>query len=219
MPATVKTRSYDATLRRKQAAQRRRTILEAALEQFTRDGYAATSMSSIADQAGVSLDTVYTSVGRKPQLLLAVHDLLLGEGAVADDGTPVAALQRRYVSAVREAPTAAEKLNRYAEALGRLLPRTAPLLDALREAGTHDPECCRVHEEVEERRARNMRVLAAELRATGELRSDLTDDEVADLVWSMNDASYFLSLQRRGWSAERYAALVRDVWTRTLLLA
>lgn len=34
-----------------------------------------------------------------------------------------------------------------------------------------------------------MRVLAAELPATGELRHDL-DDDVADLIWSMNSAEY-----------------------------
>ena len=36
----------------------------------------------------------------------------------------------------------------------------------------------------------NMRLFAADLRATGELRADLTDDEVADVVWSMNAAEY-----------------------------
>jgi AcrR family transcriptional regulator len=213
----VKRRSYAGEARREQAATRRRTVLETALERFTADGYAGTSMARIAAEAGVAVDTVYATIGRKPQLLLAVHDLVLGEGATDARGEPVAALQRRYVEAVRTAPTAAEKVARYAAALGRLLPRTAPLLDALREAGATDPACRQVWESVEQRRAANMRLFAADLRATGELRDDLTDEEVADLVWSMNSASYFLSLRSRGWTAERYAALVRDVWTRSLV--
>ena len=46
----------------------------------------------------VSVDTLYASVGRKPQLLLAVHDMALGS---SDE--PVAAEQRDYVAAMRAA--------------------------------------------------------------------------------------------------------------------
>ena len=72
-------------------------------------------------------------------------------------------------------------------------------------------------QQVEDRRAANMRLLVADLRATGELRDDLGDDVMADLVWSMNAASHSRGLQRRGFSPDDYAALVREVWTRTLL--
>ena len=59
---------------------------------------------------------------------------------------------------------------------------------------------------------------AADLRATGELRGDLTDDEVADILWSMNSAEYrVLLVGERGWSAERFGAWLADAWTRTLL--
>jgi AcrR family transcriptional regulator len=213
----VKGRRYDGERRREQAAQRRRNVLEAALDRFTAEGYAATSMTQVAADAGVAVDTIYATIGRKPQLLLAVHDLLLGDGATDVRGEPVPALQRRYVAEVRAAPTAQEKIACYARALGRLLPRTAPLLDALRESGATDDACREVWESVEARRAGNMRLFAADLRAAGGLRADLDDDDVATLVWSMNSAPYFLSLARSGWSAERYADLVCDVWTRTLL--
>jgi hypothetical protein len=33
-----------------------------------------------------------------------------------------------------------------------------------------------------------MRTSAADLRRTGELRHDLPDDQVADIIWSMNAA-------------------------------
>ena len=41
-----------------------------------------------------------------------------------------------------------------------------------------------------DRRAANMRLFAADLRSTGELRDDLADNEVADLVWSTNAAEF-----------------------------
>jgi AcrR family transcriptional regulator len=213
----VKRRAYAGENRRREAAARRRSVLEKALERFTTDGYAATSMARIAAEAGVAVDTVYATVGRKPQLLLAVHDLVLGGGVTDEDGEPVPALQRRYVEEVRAARTAEEKIARYADALGRVLPTTAPLLEALHEAGLSDGACREVWESVEERRAANMRLFAADLRTTGQLRPDLADEEVADLVWSMNSPAYFLSLRRRGWTPGRYAELLRDVWTRTLL--
>ena len=105
-------------------------ILQAAQSLFTTRGYAQTPVTEIAQLAEVSLDTVYAAVGRKPQLLLAVHDMVLAGG---QDGVP--AEERDYVRAVRAAPTARAKIETYAAALGRVLPTNAPLMIALRDAG------------------------------------------------------------------------------------
>ena len=212
MGGPVKKRTYDSSRRRAAAEATRTAVLVAARELFTTRGYAATPVADIAGAAGVSVDTVYAVVGRKPELLLAVHDMEL-----AESDAPLAAEERGYVRDVRAAGTAREKIALYATALGRVLPRTVPLLEALRVAGQSDPACREVYEAIAERRAANMRLLAADLRATGELRDDLDDDTVADLVWSMNAPDYFQLLRSRGYSPERYAELVRDVWTRTLL--
>ena len=195
----------------------RRLILETALSLFTSLGYRQTSVAEIAHQADVSVDTLYAAVGRKPELLLAVHDLVLGEMELDAEARPLVAEQRRYVIAVRAAPTAAGKLRMYADALGRLLTRVAPLSIALRDAGLTDPECRRVWESIDQRRAANMRLMARDLRETGDVRDDLSDDDVADLLWSTNSPAYFTMLAGRGWTSERYADLVADIWTRTLL--
>ncbi|MDQ4095966.1 MAG: hypothetical protein M3174_07170 [Actinomycetota bacterium] len=48
-------------------------------------------------------------------------------------------------------------------------------------------------------------VFAADLRRTGQLRDDLPDDEVADIVWSMNAPEYWLLLvNERGWTPQRF---------------
>jgi AcrR family transcriptional regulator len=205
-------RSYDATRRRVAAERSRQEILVAARDLFREGGYAATTVRAVADRAGVSLDTVYAKVGRKAELLLAVHDMELAEASA-----PVPAEQRGYVQAVREAGTAAEKIRLYAEAMGRLLPRSVPLMVALREAGAEDPACAAQYEAVTERRAANMRLFAADLRATGELRADFDDDRVADLVWSLNSPEWFQLLTSRGLSGPAYGELLADVLTRTLL--
>jgi AcrR family transcriptional regulator len=210
-------RGYSSPRRQELAAINRRAILEAAFELFTTRGYRETSVAEIARRARVSVDTLYAAVGRKPELLLAVHDMVLGDMELGESSRPLAASERRYVKAIGAESTAAGKLRVYADALGRLLPRVAPLSNALREAGSSDPACRRVWVSIDERRAANMRRLAQSLRETGELRADITDDDVADLLWSTNSPAYFGLLTDRGWTGERFASLIADIWTRTLL--
>ena len=68
-----------------------------------------------------------------------------------------------------------------------------------------------------ERRSANLMLLAEELRGTGELRTDLSDREVADIVGSTSAVDYHLYLARRGWSPQDYERLLVDLWTRLLL--
>ena len=208
----VKARRYDSPVRARRAERTRRAVLRAAHDLFTTRGYAATSVADVARRAKVSVDTVYAAVGTKPELLIAVHDMVLGS---ADQ--PVPAEQREYVRRVREAPTAQEKVDVYADALARVLPRTVPLVLALREAGRTEAGCRSAAEALDERRAGNMLLFAADLRATGQVRADLTDDEVAHLVWSMNSPDWFAVFTSRGRTPEDYARTVADVWRRTLL--
>jgi len=187
-------------------------VLLAARHLFTRQGYPDTTVAQVASRARVSVDTLYASVGRKPQLLLAVHDMVLGS---ADE--PVVAEQREYVRAVQAAVGARAKLMTYAEALGRVFPTTVPLAESLRVAAQGDAECRRVWEGLNERRAMNMVRFAQELRATGELRDDLADEDVAHLVWTTNSPEFYLLTTARGRTPEHYVAVVSDLWTRTLL--
>ena len=211
MTGAVK-RRYDGSRRRAAAERRRLEILAAARALFVEGGYAATSVQAVADRAGVSLDTVYATVGRKPQLLLAVHDMALAEGP-----EPVPAEQRDYVRAVAAAPSAEEKLRIYAAAMARVLPQTVPIMRALREAGATEPECAAQHDAISRRRAANMRRFVADLRATGELRPELSDDDAADLVWSLNSPEWYGLVTGTGRSPEQYAELFVDVLLRTLL--
>jgi AcrR family transcriptional regulator len=207
------TRPYSAPKRAAQAAATRRAVLEAARGLFVERGYSATAVSDIAARAGVSLDTVYASVGRKPVVLRE-----LVETALSGADHAVVAQQRDYVLAIRAAPTAREKLTIYAAAVVKIQQRLAPVFIALRDAAVDDPACAALWTEISERRARNMREFAADLRGTGELRDDLSDDEVADIVWSMNAAEYWVLLvHQREWTPERFGVWLADTWIRSLL--
>lgn len=211
MTETVK-RRYSSPRREAQAADTRRTVLSAARELFLEKGYAAVGVGEIARRAGVNLDTVYRSAGRKPQLIVAVIDQILGSS-----DQPLPAEERDYVRAIRAAATAEEKLRVYAEALADLMPEVSPLFSALREAAPTDPECAATHDLISRRRAANMRLLAADLRETGQVRPDLDDDQVADLIWSTNSPEWYALVTSRGWTPDRYAAALYDIWSRVLL--
>lgn len=205
-------RRYTSPQRDAQASRTRAAVLAAARDLFLERGYAGAPIGEVAARAGVSVDTVYASAGRKPQLMLAVIDQVLGSS-----DTPLPAVERDYVKAVRAASTAEAKLRTYADALGDLMPRVAPLFAALREAAVSDPECATLHEQVSQRRAANMRLLAADLRATGRLRPDLDDELVADLVWSTNAPEYYALVATRGWTPSQYADRLFDLWINVLL--
>jgi len=169
--------------------------------------------ADIAALAGVAVDTVYAAVGRKPALLRE-----LVETSISGTDRAVPAEERDYVRRIRAATTAREKLGVYADAVAGIGQRHAPVFLALRDAAATDADCAALRREIAERRAGNMLLLAADLRATGELRADLSDREVADIVWSMNAAEYYVLLvHERGWPSQRFGAWLADAWSRLLL--
>jgi AcrR family transcriptional regulator len=210
MPSPVK-RRYDATRRQQAAARTRAAILEAARELFAERGYAATPMTAIADRAGVALDTVYASVGRKPELAR-----LLIETAISGGSQAVPADERDYVRAVRAAPDAETKIALYAAAMRVIAGRLAPVLGILQQAAPAEPELASLWREIAERRAANMHRFAADLAAVAALRVDLGD--AADIIWATNAPElYQLLVGQRGWSPERYEHFLADTWRRLLL--
>ena len=210
MPGPVK-RRYDAPRRRQAAARTRAAILDAAQALFTERGYAATPMTAIADRAGVALDTVYASVGRKPELAR-----LLIETAISGTDQAIPAEQRDYVRAIRAAPGADAKIATYAAAVTAIAPRLALVLGIIQQAAHDEPELARLWAEIAERRAANMRLFIADLATAAPLR--LEPEDAADIVWATNAAElYQLLAGQRGWSPQRYEHFLADTWHRLLL--
>jgi len=208
-----RSRRYDNAKRTEQAAQTRRDILAAARSLFVETGYARTTVAQIAERAGVNVDTVYTSVGRKPDLMRELVETAISGGDVA-----VPAAERDYVQRMRASTSAREQIEIYAEAITEIQVRMAPTFLALRDAALVDEDCRKLWQSIAERRAGNMRLLAAGMRRTGQLRPDLTDDQVADVIWSMNAAEFWdLLVTQRGWSPDQFRDWLVDAWTRLLL--
>jgi AcrR family transcriptional regulator len=207
MTSDVNRRAYHSPRRDAAAAATRQAILRAARSEFLRKGYAATTIAGIAQAANVAVDTVYASVGRKPALF---RQLIETSIAGQDQAVPV--------PQIRSAATASDKIELYASTIAAIHQRLAPLFLALREAATAHPELGELWSQIADRRARSMHELATDLAATGELRTGLTIDEVADVLWSMNAAEYYILLVHdRGWSPQRFGQWLAEAWRRLLI--
>src|SRR4051794_1463370 len=109
-------RAYHAPRRTAAAAETRRAILRAAKEEFEEQGWAATTMRSIATSAGVSPKTVEALFATKPALMEAtLLGALGGDPANTDTGglaRPEAVLELRGEARreIEEAPDAATML-------------------------------------------------------------------------------------------------------------
>lgn len=209
----IKKRVYDSSSRQAAAGRTRQSILDAARRVFLEKGYAAATMPAIADAAGVALDTVYATVGKKPALFR-----LLIEMAISGSDRAVPAEERDYVQAIRQEKDAAKKLQIYAAALRSIQQRLAPLFLVLQGAAPLDSELAALWESIAQRRARNMRLFATDLAATGRLRRHLSVAKAADIIWSMNSPEFYLLLvQQRGWSPKEFEDYLADSWIRLLL--
>lgn len=213
MPEPVKRRPYDASRRQAASARTRSTILRSGRELFIDGGYAATTMAAIAKRAGVSPDTLYAVIGTKPVLF---RELI--ETALSGTDEAIAGAERDYVRQMRAATDIHDKLTIYARAVTGIQQRLAPLFLVLREAAAANPELGGLWQDIAQRRARNMRALTDDLMTTGTLRSDLTRDEIADVIWTMNSSEYYaLLVHDRGWTPERFTQWLGDAWGRLLV--
>jgi hypothetical protein len=168
-------------------------------------------MTAIAERAGVALDTVYASVGRKPELAR-----LLIETAISGTDQAIPAEQRDYVRAVQAAPDAETKIAIYAAAIAAIAPRLVIVLTIIQQAAHTEPELATLWDQIAERRAANMRLFVADLTTVTPLRLD--PGEAADIIWATNATElYQLLVRQRGWSPQRYERFLADTWRRLLL--
>src|SRR5436190_4695861 len=76
-------RPYNSTRRQAEARRNQERVIDASERRYLTDGYAQTTIASIAEDAGVSVDTIYKSFGGKAGLVRALHQRALqGQGPV-----------------------------------------------------------------------------------------------------------------------------------------
>ena len=206
-------RRYHSPRRREQAAATRREILDAARLLFERDGYAASSMASIAAEAGVALKTVYLAFDTKAGLLRALwHLLLRGDEADAPVG------ERDWFREVLEESDPERALRLNVRNARRVRARASALLRAIHDAAPADPEVAALWERVQADFYDNQRSVVEALDKTGALRPGLEVAHAADILWTLNNpAVYWLLVDERGWTPEQHERWLGDALCSQLL--
>ena len=202
----VKTRQQiaaDATLQ---------AIVEAAARLFGEHGYHATSIATIATEAGVAVQTIYNSVGSKRDLLSRALDR-----AAASDRAPGPVAQFMRAQAAGE-PDPERIIAQLVEFWRGALPRTAPVFRIIREAAAGDPEVAELERARAEQRLRNYRDAAEIIAARTPLRGGLSADDAAAAIFAIGHPDTYRSLVLDGaWDDERWAAWAQDALKAVLL--
>ncbi len=194
---------YSSPLRDAEAAATRARIVDAASALFVRDGYGATTMRAIAQEAGVSVQTVNLQ-GPKHALLLAAYERALtqSEGwSTLNEAEPVRSI------------VAETDMNRlldlYSAYMTGANSRIAALVRTLRAAADADPAVREVYQAIEDRRIRSIHEGIEMFSHRGVIPADRIED-VATMLGLLVSNDTYLHFRDAGWSEERYQAWLRN---------
>lgn len=206
-------RRYSSPVRESGVRASRERIVDAARQLFLKRGYAGTTVEAVAGRAGVSVQTIYNTVGGKAALLKAVYDVM-----IAGDAGPVPVIARATGQALLAAGDGRTCLRLYARLCRELYERVGPLVPALFAEAAGDREVRAFIDTIENERANGTRAIAAHVQARFGLRAGLDLDAAADVLWTLASPDVTLRLvRRRGWSLDRFEAWLGDVLADALL--
>lgn len=202
----VTTRKYASAVRDRQARQTRQEIIGAASRLFAERGYAQTSVAEIAAAAGVAVNTVYSSVGGKPDLIRVIVELSTTDHNISNSLDRTAdSTDPREVLALLGRGTA-EVNRRQWEGLNILLDNqfADPLADELA-AQALDLYRKRLH------------AVADHLRSLDGVNPELSRPVVAEIVEFYFGPAAWRSVRALGWGWERAARWLADQAAHALL--
>jgi len=201
--------------RQERAAATRRRMLDAAYDLFCEQGFRATTMETIADRAGVAVQTLYFTFHTKDALLQEVHNrTVLGE-----EGTPPR--RQEWHLAVMAEPDAHRAVAMLVLGNSTILHRVAPMMPVFHSVSAD--AAGQVFRNGEQRRRDGFHVLAEELGAKAPLAPGMSIDRVSDLLFVLlGPETYRSFVIELGWSRDEWAdwtthALVRDIFGPDLL--
>jgi AcrR family transcriptional regulator len=208
-----KTRSYDSSRRLRQAAVTRREILDGAKRLFERRGYSSTTMAAIADEAGVSLKTVYVAFETKSGVLRALWNVLLRGD---DDKTPVP--QRDWYREVLGEPDARRQLLETARNSRIAKERIGGIFEVIHAAATTDDDIADLWSRIQKEFRAVLRAIVVSIDEKGALAPGLDVERATDLLWTLSHPSVWqLLVRERGWTPDAYETWCAEITCAELL--
>jgi AcrR family transcriptional regulator len=201
-------RRYHSPLRADQAEQTRRKILDAAYRLFVDRGYAGTTIAAVAQEAGVSPETIYLSLGGKRGLLEGVI-----ETAIAGDGDPPTP-ESEWWEMVARLPDERVRLEKMVEYSCRILTRTRPIHAVIRGAADKEPFAAALGKRLLHDRLTNQTVRIRQYLGKT-LREGLSVGQAGQRYCALTSPELYQMLTVEfGWTAEQHRE-----WITTLLEA
>lgn len=176
-------------------------MLAAALELFSRQGYAPTTMAQIAAAAGVAVQTVHFTFHTKADLL---KEVMAGYAAGEDDPAPV--MERPWMKEALDTPDGLRQIALIVDNGVEIYRRMAPLTPAVQTAASLDADVATLWTSIAATRRAGMRLAVEALAEKGWLRDGLDQQRATDLMAVLNSHETFLGLARAGWSVAEYKA-------------
>lgn len=187
-------RNYNAPRRRLQAEATKQAIVQAARKLFVQQGYQATTLPAIAQEAGVAVPTLYAVFGSKAAILSA-----LVKSAGADE--EIRALAR---AALGESDPK-RQLRQAAHVIRSILERDADIMDLLWQAGSGDPDLADVWRQSHRQQLARQGELLGLLAQRGALKPTLTIETATQIHWALSSPEvYRLLVREQGWTPQRY---------------
>jgi AcrR family transcriptional regulator len=193
--------------RERQAQQTRDEILHAARRLFAERGYARTTVRDIAEAAGVSVQTVYDSVGSKQALVARLNDIIDAEA-----GIPAIAGAAAGSSDSLEVVATNAKITR------SILENCGDVIHALVTGAAAEPELEAVLAEGQRRHLQGAAMVVGRLEALDALAGSVGRKAAVDTLAAVSDIRLALVLRESyGWSFDRIEDWIANT-SRTLLL-
>lgn len=206
-------RTYNAARRRQQAELTRQAIIESAQRLFDERGYAATTIETIAQEAGVATETVYAVFGNKAAILHKILDVRL----VGDyDSTPF--FNRPFIHEALQQPNPRDLIAHFAHDMFRIMTRVSPVFALMRSTAKGDEEISALLQNVLQSRRQGMMVFVNGLLQFGPLRAEMTPEQAGDTVFALSSPEVFTLLTRDlSWSEDQYVHWLSDAIEQLLL--
>ena len=200
-------RTYNTASREAQAAQTRLRILEAAKQLFQTEGFDRVTISRLAQNAAVSMPTIYALFKSKRGVLQALIDEALPSkqfwSLVEDSNREKSPSMRLHIAA---------KIAR------QLYDAEQELMDLVRQAGVVAPEFKELEQERENRRYTRQADTVKTLFQENALAKGLSLTQARDLLWTLTGRDlYRMLVIERGWTSSAYEKWLAELLVHTLL--
>lgn len=187
-------RRYHSPRRHQQAEATRNAIVLAARKLFAAHGYQATTLQAIAQEAEVSVPTLYAVFGSKPAILSA-----LVKSAGADED--IRALSR---AAFAETDPR-RRLQLAAKITCAINQRDSDITDLLWQAGGGDPDLAAVWRQSHRQRLNRLGEIINGIAEQGALKAHVPIEEATEILWGLSSPEIFrLLVRERGWTPQHF---------------